>query len=92
MIFELEPDAWEREARTVDALADSLPAPEPLPLADDRYARALGDVPGASDAAARELHAAAVAELRAFAALIRHRARRAAGADRAAAEAIEAVR
>ncbi|CAM3272112.1 hypothetical protein [Tsukamurella hominis] len=91
MIFELDPDAWEREARTVDALADSLPAPEPLPLPDDRYALALGDVPAASDAAARELHAAAVAELRALAARIRNGARRAAGTDRAAAEAIEAV-
>ncbi|MEC4612733.1 hypothetical protein [Tsukamurella tyrosinosolvens] len=92
MIFELEPDAWEREARTVDALADALPAPEPLPLPDDRYARALGDVPAASDAAARDLHAAAVAELRGLAASIRRRARRAADADRAGAEAIEAVR
>ncbi|MCS3780299.1 hypothetical protein [Tsukamurella ocularis] len=91
MIFELEPDAWEREARTVDALADSLLAPEPLPLPADRFARALGDVPAASDAAAQELHAAAVAELRTLAALIRHRARRAAGADRVAAETIEAV-
>lgn len=92
MIFELDPDAWERQARTVDALADALPAPEPLPLPEDRYARALGDVPAASDAAARELHAAAVAELRALAAGIRRRAHRAAGTDRAAAESIEAVR
>ncbi|CAM3596037.1 hypothetical protein ACXYTP_01500 [Tsukamurella ocularis] len=92
MILELDPDAWERRARTVEALAEALPAPEPLPLPADRYARALGDVPAASDAAARDLHAAAVAELRGLAARIRARARTTTATDRAAAEAIEAVR
>ncbi|MBS4102327.1 hypothetical protein [Tsukamurella paurometabola] len=92
MIFELDPDAWEQQARTVEALADALPAPQPLPLPHDRYARALGAVPEHSDDAAREWHAAAVAELRALAARIRENARCAAGTDRAAAERIEAVR
>ncbi|TWS21410.1 hypothetical protein FK529_02065 [Tsukamurella asaccharolytica] len=91
MIFELEPDAWERQARTVDALADGLRPPEALPLPTDRYARALGDVPAASDAAARDVHAAAVAELRELAACIRRRARRASEADRAGGATIEAV-
>ena len=91
MILELDPDDWERQARTVDALADALPAPEPLPLPEDRYARALGDVPAASDSAARELHAAAVADLRGLAARIRRRSRRVTGTDRAAAETIEAA-
>lgn len=92
MIFELDPAAWEREARTVDALADALPAPQALPLPGDSYARALGDVPAASDAAAERAHAAAVAELRGLAERIRAAARASAGTDAAAARTIEAVR
>jgi len=92
MSFELDPSAWEREARTVDALADALCAPVPLPLPDDPYARALGAVPAASDAAAGELHTAAVAELRTLAERIRSRASAVAGTDRSSALAIEAVR
>ncbi|KXO92204.1 hypothetical protein AXK56_03720 [Tsukamurella pulmonis] len=92
MIFELDPHDWEREARTVDALADALCAPEPLPLPDDPYARALGAVPAESDSAARELHAASVAELRGLAERIRSHARATAGTDARGARAIEAVR
>ncbi len=92
MTFELDPDHWERRARAVDALAETLQGPEPLPLPDDPYAHALGGVPAESDAAARDLHAAAVADLRALAARIRARAGAAAAADRAGADAIEAVR
>ncbi|BDH56848.1 hypothetical protein [Tsukamurella sp. PLM1] len=91
MIFELEPAAWERLARTVDALAEAIPAPATLPLPEDRYARALGTIPAVSDAAARDLHASSVAELRAFAERIRTGSRTATAADRAAAQAIEAA-
>lgn len=92
MIFELDPETWEREARAVEALAECLPSVEPLALPDDPYARALGGVPAASDAAAAGLHARAVAELHELAARIRRRARDAAGADRLGAETIEAAR
>lgn len=91
MIFELDPAAWERLARTVDALTEAMPAPAALPLPEDRYARALGAIPAASDAAARELHASSVAELRALAERIRAGSRTATAADRAAARAIEAA-
>ncbi|KXP13852.1 MULTISPECIES: hypothetical protein [Tsukamurella] len=91
MIFDLEPAAWERLARTVDALAEAIPAPAALPFPEDRYARALGAAPVVSDAAARELHASSVAELRALAERIRTGARTAMAADQAAAEAIEAA-
>lgn len=91
MIFELDPAAWERQARTVDALADGLAPPPGLALPDDRYARALGDVPAASDRAARELHREAVAELRGLAERIRSRARSVTGVDEAGAAAIGTV-
>ncbi|KXO90466.1 hypothetical protein [Tsukamurella pseudospumae] len=91
MIFELEPAAWERLARTVDALAEALPAPAALPLPADRYARALGAVPAASDALARDLRASSVAELRALAVRIRAGSRAATATDRSAARAIEAA-
>ncbi|TWS25228.1 hypothetical protein FK268_08465 [Tsukamurella sputi] len=92
MMFEMDPSAWEREARIVDALADALTAPAPLPLPDDPYARALGAAPAASDALAAELHAVAVADLRALADRIRGRAHAVTGTDRSSASAIEAVR
>ncbi len=90
--MEMERAAWERAARTVDALADGLGDPPRLDLPADRYGRALGGVPAASDAAARDLHAAAVADLRALATRIRRHARAAVDADEAGARAIEAVR
>lgn len=92
MTFELDPAAWERQARTVDALADGLVQPAGLALPDDRYARALGEVPPQSDAAARALHAVAVADLRNLAERIRSHASAVTGVDEAGATAIEAAR
>lgn len=92
MTFELDPAVWEREAALLDALADALPVPSGTNLPDDRYARALGEVPALSDAAARHAHRAAVAELTGLAERIRATARGASGADEAGARAIEAVR
>lgn len=92
MTLELDPGACERAARAVDELAAGLRAPSDLPLPADRYARALGDVPARSDAAARAAHDEAVADLRDLAARIRARSRAVVAADTAGADEIDAVR
>ncbi|MDP0398870.1 hypothetical protein [Tsukamurella strandjordii] len=92
MSFELDPGAWERAARAVDELAAGLPEPPDLPLPDDRYARALGDLPQRSDAAARAAHRAAVAELHGLAARIRAGARDVIATDTSGAEQIATAR
>lgn len=91
MSFELDRAQCARAARAIDELAASLATSRDLPLADDRLARALGDVPSRSDELARELHRAALDELRALAAQIRSYSRDTAAADDASAAAIEAL-
>ncbi|MDF0531249.1 hypothetical protein P0W64_17180 [Tsukamurella sp. 8F] len=86
--MEMDPAAWERTARQLDALADSVIGPRSVPRAGDRYERAIQGQLAASDRAAAEAAAAVEAVLRELADSVAECAARAVAADAAGAVSI----